>query len=70
MANNNNIIYDHDKNHVKKLILFSWNKFCSFDNEDNANIFKILYKNEIVSQLKKYDIQEMKFNVRLNTKIL
>ena len=37
-------LYDHDKNHVEKLILLPGNKFCSFDNEGSANIFKILYK--------------------------
>ena len=37
-------LYDHDKNHSEKLILLPVNKFCSFDNESNANIIKILYK--------------------------
>ena len=37
-------LYEHDKNHSEKLILLPVNKFCSFDNESNANIIKILYK--------------------------
>ena len=37
-------LYEHDKNHSEKLILLPVNKFCYFDNESNANIFKILYK--------------------------
>ena len=65
-------LYEHDKNHSEKLILLPVNKFCYFDNESNANVFKILYIKimKIVLQLKKYDIQEMKLNVRLNIKIL
>jgi len=37
-------LYDHDKNHVEKLIPLSGNRFCSFDNEGYANIFKIINK--------------------------
>ena len=37
-------LYDHDKNHVEKLLPLPGNKFCSFDNEGSANIFKILSK--------------------------
>ena len=37
-------LYDHDKNHVEKLLPFPGNKFCSFDNEGCANIFKIINK--------------------------
>ena len=34
-------LYDHDKNQVEKLLSLPKNKFCSFDNEGYANIFKI-----------------------------
>ena len=37
-------LYEYDKNHTEKLILLPEHKFFSFDNEGNANIFKILYK--------------------------
>ena len=37
-------IHDHDKNHVEKLLPLPGNKFCSFDNEGCANIYKILHK--------------------------
>ena len=37
-------LYDHDKNHVEKLLPLPDNKFCSFDNEGRANIFKIISK--------------------------
>jgi len=37
-------LYDHDKNHVEKLIPLPDNRFCSFDNEGCANIFKIINK--------------------------
>ena len=37
-------LYDHDKSHVEKLLPFPGNKFCSFDNEGRANIFKIFHK--------------------------
>ena len=46
-------LYDHDKNHSEKLILLPVNKFCSFDNESNANIIKILYKDNEDSILDK-----------------
>ena len=34
-------LYDHDKNQIEKLLSLPKNKFCSFDNEGCANIFKI-----------------------------
>ena len=37
-------IYDHDKNQVEKLLPLPDNKFCSFDNQGYANIFKIIQK--------------------------
>ena len=37
-------LYDHDKNQVEKLLPLPENKFCSFDNEGGANIFKIIQK--------------------------
>ena len=37
-------IYDHDKNQVEKLLPLPENKFCSFDNQGCANIFKITQK--------------------------
>jgi hypothetical protein len=37
-------LYDHDKNQVEKLLPLPENKFCSFDNEGCANIFKITQK--------------------------
>ena len=37
-------LYDHDKNQIEKLLPLPDNKFCSFDNEGCANIFKITKK--------------------------
>ena len=37
-------LHDHDKNHIEKILPIPGNKFCSFDNEGCANIFKISYK--------------------------
>ena len=41
-------LYDHDKNQVEKLIALPGNKFCSFDNEGSANIFKIITNDESI----------------------
>ena len=37
-------LYDHDKNHVEKILPFQSNIFCSFDNEGSANMYKISNK--------------------------
>ena len=37
-------LYDHDRNQVEKLLPLPENKFCSFDNQGSANIFKITQK--------------------------
>ena len=37
-------LYDHDNNQVEKLLPLPDNKFCSFDNQGCANIFKITQK--------------------------
>jgi hypothetical protein len=39
-------IHDHDKNQVEKLISLPDSKFCSFDNEGFANIYKIQKEND------------------------
>ena len=39
-------LYDHDKNHVEKLLPYQNNIFCSFDNEGCANMYKITSKDK------------------------
>ena len=37
-------LFDHDKSHIEKLLPLPGYKFCSFDNDGHANIFKIIHK--------------------------
>ena len=66
-------LYDHDKNHVEKILPYQSNIFCSFDNEGCANMYRIINNNkdndELIVKKIWYSGNEMKFPIKYKNTI-